>query len=179
MSSCVEEYTTIVIHRLVIFTRFPFGVNVKGKVTSRPPSILTPKTMLSEGKSSRFIFIESLYVDDCGSGFPANTKLAYNRLPNKTEIACMRRQRNETSVAIYKGDKLKRIENYREFWNDSILILVIPSGNVFYAQRMSELEPKDWYNMTTDFEKIEDVFTRIEAKDMSYFKAKAYRIMEK
>jgi len=91
----------------------------------------------------------------------------------------MRRQRNETSVSIYKGDKLKRIENYKEFWNDSILILVIPSGNVFYAQKISELESKDGYNMTTDFEKIEDVFTRIEAKDMRYFQARAYRIMEK
>lgn len=91
----------------------------------------------------------------------------------------MRRQPNETSVSIYKGDKLERIENYREFWNDSILILAIPSGNVFYAQKISELGPKDWYNMTTDFEKIEDVFTRIEAKDMSYFQAKAYRIMER
>jgi Holliday junction resolvase len=90
----------------------------------------------------------------------------------------MRRQRNEKYVSIYKGAKLKRIANYIEFWNDSILILVIPLGNVFYAQKMSELTPKDWYDITTDFEKIEDVFTRIEAKDMRYFQARAYRIME-
>jgi len=91
----------------------------------------------------------------------------------------MRRQRNETSVTIYKGEKLKRIENYREFWNDSILVIVIPFGAVFYAQKISKLETKESYNVTIDFKAIEDIFTRIKAKDMRYFRAKAYRIMEK
>lgn len=66
-----------------------------------------------------------------------------------------------------------------EFWNDSILILVVPSSNVFYAQKMGELEPKDQYNVTTDFERIEEIFARIEAKNIGYFQAKVYRIMEK
>ena len=90
----------------------------------------------------------------------------------------MRRQRDETRVVIYKGDKLKRIENYKEFWDDSILVIVIPVGAVFYAQKISKLETKESYNVTTDFKTIEDVFTRIKAKDMRYFRAKAYRIMK-
>jgi len=91
----------------------------------------------------------------------------------------MRRQQDETRVVIYKGEKLKRIENYREFWNDSILVIVIPFGAVFYAQKISKLETKESYNVTIDFKAIEDIFTRIKAKDMRYFRAKAYRIMEK
>ena len=90
----------------------------------------------------------------------------------------MRRQRDETRVVIYKGDKLERIENYKEFWDDSILVIVIPVGAVFYAQKISKLETKESYNVTTDFKTIEDVFTRIKAKDMRYFRAKAYRIMK-
>jgi len=91
----------------------------------------------------------------------------------------MRRQLDETRVVIYEEYKLERIEDYKEFWDDSILVLVIPFGAVFYAQKIGELETKESYNVTTDFGTVEDVFTRIEAKDMRYFIAKAYQIMEK
>jgi len=72
-----------------------------------------------------------------------------------------------------------RTANYKEFWNDSILILVVPSGNVFYAQKVSELEIKQIYNARTDFEKFEDIFTRVKAEDVSHFKAKALQIIGK
>jgi hypothetical protein len=85
----------------------------------------------------------------------------------------MRNTPKETSI------KYLRITNYKEFWNDSILIVVIPKGNIFYAQKINELEIKKEYNANTDFEKIEDVFTRVQAQDVSHFKDKALRIMRK
>jgi len=85
----------------------------------------------------------------------------------------MRRTPKKTSI------KYLRITNYKEFWNDSILIVVIPKGNVFYAQKIDELEIKEEYDANTDFEKIEDVFTRIQAQDISHFKDQALRIMGK
>lgn len=85
----------------------------------------------------------------------------------------MRNTPEETSI------KYLRITNYKEFWNDSILIVVIPKANVFYAQKISELEIKKEYNANTDFEKIEDVFTRVQAQDVSHFKDQALRIMRK
>ena len=85
----------------------------------------------------------------------------------------MRRTPKETSV------KYLRIANYKEFWDDSILIVVVPVGNVFYAQKVSELEIKQEYDATRDFEKFEDVFTRVKVEDVSKFRAKALQIMEK
>ena len=85
----------------------------------------------------------------------------------------MRRAPKETSV------KYLRIANYKEFWNDSILIILVPSGNVFYAQKVSELETKQTYNARTDFEKLEDIFTRVKAEDVSDFRDKALQIMKK
>lgn len=85
----------------------------------------------------------------------------------------MRRTPKETSI------KYLRITNYKEFWNDSVLIVVIPKGNVFYAQKISELEIKEEYDANTDFEKIEDVFSRVQARDVSHFKNQALRIMRK
>jgi len=87
----------------------------------------------------------------------------------------MRRTPKKTSV------KYLRIANYREFWNDSILIVVIPEGNVFYAQKISELEIKqsEEYDGTTDFEKLEHIFKRVKTEDISHFKIEALQIMKK
>jgi len=53
--------------------------------------------------------------------------------------------------------KRRLIESYKEFWDDSILVLVIPEGNVFYAQKISELETRPDYYRPEDFEKFQDI----------------------
>jgi len=62
------------------------------------------------------------------------------------------------------------IEPLREFWSDSILVVAIPEGNVFYAQRISELEIRqnDFYPLS-DFEKLQDIFTRVGDEDISHY----------
>jgi len=75
--------------------------------------------------------------------------------------------------------KPRQIENYKEFWNDSILVVVVPKGNVFYAQKICELETRENYYRIADFEKLQDIFTRVSEKDFSHFKDKALQNMEK
>lgn len=79
----------------------------------------------------------------------------------------MRRTPDESNI------KYLRIRNYKEFWDDSILVVVILSSNVFYAQKINELEIRKEYHATKDFEKIQDIFTRVKAEDLSHFKARA------
>jgi hypothetical protein len=64
---------------------------------------------------------------------------------------------------------------------DSILFVVIPKGNVFHAQKISELEIKqnEEHDVTTDFEKLEDIFTRVKEHDISHFKTQALQIMKR
>lgn len=83
----------------------------------------------------------------------------------------MRKAPEETSI------KFLRIKNYKEFWNDSILILVVPCGEVFYAQKISELEVKRTYSAPTDFEIIEDIFTNVKKENIAEFRIKALQIM--
>ena len=85
----------------------------------------------------------------------------------------MRRAPMETRVTNLK------ILNCKEFWDDSVLVVVVPSGNVFYAQMVSELEIKEWYNLNKDFLKIEEVFTRVKGDDILHFKDQALQIMKK
>lgn len=85
----------------------------------------------------------------------------------------MRRAPKETSI------KYLKIAWCKEFWDDTIVVVVVPGGNVFYAQKVSELEFKQTYDATTDFERFEDVFTRVKAEVLSHFRGQALQIMEK
>ena len=74
--------------------------------------------------------------------------------------------------------KMKQIESYKEFWNDSILVLVTPRENGFYAQRVNELEMKNEYNLSTDFLKFEEVFFRVKSEDIRHYRTEACKFME-
>ena len=87
----------------------------------------------------------------------------------------MRKAPKETRIFLPSN----KIINYKEFWNDSILVIVVPCGNVFYAQRVGELEGKEEYNALLDFQKFENVFADIKEETLSHFKAKALEIMRK
>jgi hypothetical protein len=87
----------------------------------------------------------------------------------------MRRAPKETKVLIYR----EKIASYKEFWNDSILVVVVPCGKVFYAQRVSELEVMEEYDATTDFQELEDIFTRVKEEDIVHFREKAIQSLRK
>ncbi len=55
------------------------------------------------------------------------------------------------------GLKIDGIERYRQFWAESVMILIIPSGNYFYAQRISELKSQTSYS-PQDFRPLEEIF---------------------
>jgi len=86
----------------------------------------------------------------------------------------------EVKMRAYPLPKIKPrlIENYKEFWNDSILVVVVPEGNVFYAQKISELEVRKFYYRMADFEKFQDIFTRVRAEDISHYKNIALQNMK-
>lgn len=60
----------------------------------------------------------------------------------------------------------------------SILVVVVPEGNVFYAQRAGELETKQVYYRISDFEKFQDIFTKVRVEDISHYKGIALQNMK-
>jgi len=70
--------------------------------------------------------------------------------------------------------RASEIRNVKEFWGDSVLVVVVPEGNTFYAQRISELEiqESDCYQLS-DFEKFQDIFTRVQSEDVKYYQSVA------
>jgi Holliday junction resolvase len=75
--------------------------------------------------------------------------------------------------------RANEIMSVKEFWNDSILVIVVPEGNIFYAQRISKLEiPKNDLYQLSDFEKFQDIFTRVQYEDILYYKEIALQNMK-
>jgi len=87
----------------------------------------------------------------------------------------MRNAPKETKILIYP----KLVRRIKQFWSDCLLVIVIPSGDVFYAQRITEFETKEAYNATKDFEKFEHIFTRVKAENLSSYRDEALKIMKK
>jgi hypothetical protein len=85
----------------------------------------------------------------------------------------MRKAPRENRILLYTN----MIANCKEFWNDSILVIVVSCGNVFYAQRVCELEVKEEYDTQLDFDRFESIFVDAKEEDITHFKAKALEII--
>jgi hypothetical protein len=73
-----------------------------------------------------------------------------------------------------------RISRYKEFYDDTILVLVVNTGDIFYAQKIETLDSsKNYYDVTTEFQKFEDFFDQVQEDDLSQFRDKALEIMGK
>lgn len=67
----------------------------------------------------------------------------------------------------------------KKHWNDAILVVIAPDENVFYAQRVSELEgPFGYYLSLEDFNKINEIFSKVGNEDISHYKEIASSILE-
>jgi len=62
------------------------------------------------------------------------------------------------------------IQRYKDFWNDCILVLVVLDDNVFYAQRISDLQIKEKYDPVIDFCGIREFFQDIDEYEFQHYK---------
>ena len=86
---------------------------------------------------------------------------------NKTEDVTL----VECKMSSYPSPRLnqERLEDYREFWEDAILVMVVPFENVFYAQQIHNMGFKKQYDPRTDFKKIQEIFPRITEIDVKKY----------
>ena len=73
--------------------------------------------------------------------------------------------------------KSTTIQGYHDFWDDCILVLVVPDENVFYAQRVSVLQAKEFYNPNTDFNRINEFFHDIEENYLEHYRTLAKNLL--
>ena len=84
----------------------------------------------------------------------------------------------EVKMSSYSTPQIRRIKQYQEFWGDAILVMVLPFENVFYAQEISCLGIKDKYDPASDFERIQDVFAKIDLHSLKKYGNVATKLIE-
>jgi len=78
----------------------------------------------------------------------------------------------------------EEISELKEFWNDSILVFVVPDDTVFYARRTEELEAELYtpnsniYPNLSKFQNFQDIFTRVSSEDLSYYRNIVLQILQ-
>jgi len=67
---------------------------------------------------------------------------------------------------------IEALPKYRKYWQDSILIVVLPAGHFFYAQKVNKLKPRNenGFDMNEEFKWFEDVFTRVQLDALYSYK---------
>jgi len=67
------------------------------------------------------------------------------------------------SVYTERLIEINEAESYLKYWAESLIILVIPSGNYFYAQYVHKLKPKGSKRMyvLSDFCPLEEIFPQV------------------
>ena len=69
------------------------------------------------------------------------------------------------------GVMIDALPRYQKYWNESILVMVLPAGHFFYAQRVSDLESKtEDFDLEKDFVWFEEIFTRIDLSTLYSYK---------
>ena len=73
----------------------------------------------------------------------------------------------------------KELSPLKDHWNDSILAVVAEEDDVFYAQKISDLEfqKNDRYPLTS-FKKFQDFFTKVTSESINYHKNVALQMFK-
>jgi hypothetical protein len=65
----------------------------------------------------------------------------------------------------------KEIALLKEYWNDAVLVLVVPDDNMFYAQTIEKLENKEEFNRPiSDFGKLQEVFKKVTDDHLAHYR---------
>lgn len=67
---------------------------------------------------------------------------------------------------------IEALPRYRKYWRYSILVVILPAGHFFYAQKVNKLKPRkeNVFDMNEEFEWFEEVFTKVHLDTLHSYK---------
>ena len=78
--------------------------------------------------------------------------------------------------------KSQPLHRYQEYWGDSVLIVVVPCGKMFYAQFVKKLSVDSCedssFDLTREFEEVDTIFANIDSQALERYRDLLLRIKE-
>lgn len=64
------------------------------------------------------------------------------------------------------------LPRYQQYWQESMLVIVLPAGHFFYAQYVDRIEPRkdNTFDLREEFEWFEEVFTKVRLDTLYSYK---------
>lgn len=94
------------------------------------------------------------------------------------------KEKNEISLVEVKMSandfiNIPKIKDYRKYWEDAILVVIMNVGDMFYAERIRDLrENRPFYTPRADFRRIHELFQNINPDEMETYRTLAHKLLE-
>lgn len=64
------------------------------------------------------------------------------------------------------------IPKYRKYWRESVMVVILPAGHFFYAQRVEKLQSgEDSFDLNKEFKWFEKIFTKVKLDTLCSYKS--------
>jgi hypothetical protein len=87
----------------------------------------------------------------------------------------------EVKMSANEYITINKIEDYREFWDDAIMVAIInDQKNLFYAEKIRDirtLSHRKYYTSKDDFRRIEDLFPKINSENLNEYRKLAITML--
>jgi hypothetical protein len=88
----------------------------------------------------------------------------------------------EVKMSAKEYININKIEDYRKFWDDAIIVAVIyDDKDLFYAERIRDLRTlsyRKYHTPKDDFRRIQEVFTKIASEGLDKYRKLAHNMLE-
>jgi hypothetical protein len=99
--------------------------------------------------------------------------LVYDPNPDKKQIYLV-----EVKMAANDFITLQKLKEYRKYWDDAIMVVVMDYEDIFYAEKIHDLrENRGFHTPKNDFEKIYKLFPRIIPEQMERYREYAKKLL--
>jgi hypothetical protein len=73
---------------------------------------------------------------------------------------------------------IHKLKDYRKYWDDAIMVVVMKTDDMFYAERIRDLRDRPYHMPRDDFKRIHEYFPRIETEMMDKYRTLARKLLD-
>lgn len=106
------------------------------------------------------------------------------RIRCSPDLLVYEKERNEINLVEVKMSakefiNISKLSDYRKFWDDAILVVVMDYEDMFYAEKIHDLrESRKYHTAKNDFQRIYEYFPRIKSEELEKYRIWARKLLE-
>lgn len=106
------------------------------------------------------------------------------RIRSSPDLLVYDKDKNEINLVEVKMSakefiNINKLADYRKYWDDAIMVVVMNFEDMFYAERIHDLrENRGYHTPRNDFRRIYELFPNVKAEELEKYKVWAHKLLE-